>query len=155
MTPITLSVQVTEVQARLLAKRNLSDRPRDLARHKGPTTARTLVIEQDPVARVHSIRLAIIDSNPVSIEFGHTVRRTRVEWCSLGLRSLDDLSVQLGCRGLVEPDMLLETAGSDRVEETKRAESIDVALINTISGQSNLQFREMRVRYIRPFRTRP
>jgi hypothetical protein len=43
------------------------------------------------------------------------------------LRSLNDFTVQLGRRSLVEPGVLLESTRSDSVEQSKRTESIDVS----------------------------
>lgn len=44
--------------------------------------------------------LTVVLDDPESVQLGDTVRRTRVERSSLGLGSLDDLSVQLGRGGL-------------------------------------------------------
>lgn len=86
------------------------------------------MIEQDTVARVHSVRLTVIDGDPVSVQLGDTVRRSGIEGGGLRLGSLDDLSVELGSRGLIETDVLLQAAGSDGVEQPQCAQTIDVGL---------------------------
>ena len=59
-------------------------------------------------------------------ELGDSVGRSRVEGSSLGLRSLNDLSVELRGGSLVESDVLLESSGSDSVEDSEGSESVDV-----------------------------
>ncbi len=54
---------------------DLGDRPRDLAGHEVLTTARALVIEEDAVAGMHAVRLAVVDNDPVGIQLGNTCNR--------------------------------------------------------------------------------
>lgn len=107
MSPITLRVNVPEIQALLLAQGDIRSGPGDLSRHERPPTTGALVVEQDPVAREHPVRLAVVDDNPVRVELRATVRRSGVERRGLTLGSLHHLAIQLRCRGLVEFDVLL------------------------------------------------
>lgn len=84
------------------------------------------MVEQDPVARIHAIRLTVVHRDPIAVELRDTVRRARVERCRLALGRLDDLAVQLGRGRLVEPHMLFKAARPDRIEEAQRAEAVDV-----------------------------
>lgn len=127
MSPVTLGIDVTQVETRLLSERDVCRRAGDLARDERPSSPRALVVEQDAVARVHAVCLAVVDGDPVAVELGDAVRRTRVEGRRLALRRLYDFAVQLGGGGLVETDVLLETASTDRIEQAKRAQGIDVA----------------------------
>lgn len=84
------------------------------------------MVEQDPIASVHPVRLSIVLANPERVELRDTVRTPRVERGVLILRDLLDETVELRGGGLVETDVFLETAGTDGVEEAERAEGIDV-----------------------------
>lgn len=93
VSPITLCVKVSKIQARLLPQRYVRRSPRDLPRDECPAPPWALVVEQDPVAREHAVRLTVVDNDPVRIELRAAVRRARVEWCGLALRGLDDLAI--------------------------------------------------------------
>lgn len=129
MTPITSRIQIPKIQTMLLAHLNLRRRPRNLPRHKRPAPPRALMVKQNPITRIHPIRLPIIHRNPERIELRSAIRTARVKRRLLRLRRLDDFAVQLRRRGLVEPDVLVEPAGADGVEETERAESVDIARV--------------------------
>jgi len=86
------------------------------------------VVEQYAVASVHPVRLTIVDGDPVGIEFGNSIGRARIEGCSFRLRCFDNLSIELGRRGLVEADDLFEAAGANSIEDAERSESINVSL---------------------------
>jgi hypothetical protein len=71
MAPVALRVNVAQDQLLLLAERDFRDGARDLARDKRFTTARAFVVEENTVARVHVVRLTVVDHNPVPVELGH------------------------------------------------------------------------------------
>jgi hypothetical protein len=129
MTPVTLGVQVTQVQAVLLAQVNISHSPTDLPGHERPATPGALVVEQDTIARKHPIRLAVVDRDPVRIQLSNTVWAARVERSSLALGSLDDFAVEFGRGGLVEPDVFLESDCADGIKETKGSHTVDVSCV--------------------------
>lgn len=129
VTPISPRINVTQVQTMLLSKADLRRRTGNFARDKRPSTAWALVVEEDTIARVHTVRLPVVHCDPVRVQLRAAIRRARVERRRLGLRGLDDLAVQLGCRGLVETYMLLKSTSPDRVEQAKRSETIDVPCI--------------------------
>lgn len=60
-------------------------------------------------------------------ELRDSVRRSGVEGRLFALGCLDDLSVQLRGRGLVEADVLLEPGRPDGVEQSERAETVNVS----------------------------
>lgn len=126
MSPITLGVQVSEIQARLLAQRDIRHSARNLPRHERPPTPRAFVVEQDPIASVHPVRLSVVLADPERVELRDTVRTPRVERGVLVLRDLLDETVELRGGGLVETDVFLEAAGTDGVQETERAKGVDV-----------------------------
>jgi hypothetical protein len=71
----------------------------DLAGNKGASTPGGLVIEQDAVAGVHAVGLAVVDRDPVGVHLGDAIGRARVKGRGLALGGLGDLTVQLrgGC----------------------------------------------------------
>lgn len=113
--PITLSIQVSEVQARLLAKMDICCRPGDFPGDERTSPPGALVVEENTVARVHAIRLAVVDCDPERIQLCDTIGRARVERRGLALRRLHDLPVELGRGCLVEADMFLQAACTDGV----------------------------------------
>ena len=129
VSPVTLGVEVTQVEALLLAQVDVRRSARDLPRHERPAPTRALVVEEDTVARIHAVRLAVVDRDPVAVHLRDAIGRARVERRLLRLRRLDDLAVELGRRRLVEAHDLLEPARPDRVEQAQRAECIDVARV--------------------------
>lgn len=97
MAPITLGVQVTEVQAGLFSQRDVGNGSGDLSGDESSSSARTLVVEQNAIASVHSVRLPVVHGDPECVKFSDTVGGTGIEGCSLRLGSLDDFTIQLGC----------------------------------------------------------
>ena len=93
MSPITPSVEVTEIKTLLFSEGDICHGPRNLASNEGPSSPRALVVEQDAVTRIHAVGFPVVDGDPESIELGDTVGRTRVKWGGLGLWCLDDFSV--------------------------------------------------------------
>lgn len=102
VTPVTFRVEITQRDRLLLAEMNLGNAASDLARHEIATTARRLVVEQDAIHGEHIVGLAVVDDDPVGVEFGRAVGRTRVEGRLLCLRYLLDFAVQLRGRCLIK-----------------------------------------------------
>src|SRR6185369_363802 len=103
MAPVALGTEITQIEALLLAAHDSRHRPSDLAGDERLAAQRALVVEQDAVAGMEAIGLAIVHRDPVGIELGRAIGRTRPEWRRLALRRLLDHAVKLGGRGLVEP----------------------------------------------------
>src|SRR5580692_6743936 len=59
--PVALGVEVAEGHLLLRARGDAADGPGDLARHEVLAAPRALVIEEEPVAREHAVRLAVVD----------------------------------------------------------------------------------------------
>ena len=152
MSPVALRVNVAEVERLDLAGLDLGDGARNLARDKCPAAARRLVVEEDAVARVHAVRLAVVLDDPEGVKLGDAVGRARVEGRRLRLRDLNNLTIKLRRRGLeeqgrlsscdwqtraperqaahlVEADVVLEAGRADGVEDPKRAETVNVTSV--------------------------
>ena len=93
--PIRAARRVSKIEGRLLALPvpDLRCGAVDLARDESPPPARALVVEEDVLARVHAVCLAVVDDDPVHVQLRAAVRRARVERRCLALRCLDDLAV--------------------------------------------------------------
>ena len=66
------------------------------------------MVEEDAVAGVEPVGLAVVHCDPVAVELGHGVGTARIERCSFLLRDLLHQSVQLTGAGLVDAGLLLE-----------------------------------------------
>jgi hypothetical protein len=94
------------------------------------------MVEQYAVASVHPVRLTVVDCDPVGIELGYSIRRARIEGRSFRLRRFDNLSIELGRRGLVEAYDFLEATCTDGIEETEGPEPINVSLLYIMNSKS-------------------
>ena len=99
---------------------------RDLARHESLAAHRRLVIEEDAVAGVHAVRLAIVHRDPVGVQLCDAIGRTRIERRGLALRSLLHLAEHLRGRGLVEAGLRRQAEDAHRLEQSQRADGIGV-----------------------------
>src|SRR5690606_16543026 len=100
--PISPGVEIPEVQLVLETELDPSRGARDLPRHARLAPPRTLVVEQDPVAREESVRLTVVARDVVREHLRARVRRPGVERRRLPLRDLDHLPVHLRGARLVE-----------------------------------------------------
>src|SRR5215469_3290957 len=73
MAPVAARLQVAEVHAVLQPDADAREGAGDLARHERLAADRRLVVEEDPAAGVHSVRLAVIDRDPVCVELGDPI----------------------------------------------------------------------------------
>lgn len=67
MSPIAQCVQVAKVQTLLHAKGDFRNSARYLPCHKRPSSPRRLVIEQDTIRSVHTVRLAVVFDDPKAV----------------------------------------------------------------------------------------
>ena len=89
-----------------------------------PTSSRTLVVEQNPIAAEHPVGLSVVDHDPIGVELRHRVGRARVERSCLPLRDLLHLAVELRGGGLVESDLPLQPTGMESVQQSECAHRI-------------------------------
>ena len=104
--PVAAGVEVAEVEGLLQAELDPRGRPGDLARDEGLAAAGRLVVEEDAVAGMEVVALAVVDGQPVGVDLRAPVGRTRPERRALGLRHLLHLAEHLRGRGLVVADLL-------------------------------------------------
>ena len=142
MAPVALRIKVTEVQARLLTKVDVRYGTGNLARHKGASTTGALVVEEDAIARVHVVCLAIILGDPKRVQLCDAIRAAGIERRVLVLRDRLYESVKLRGRRLIESHVLLEATGAHGVEQTKGTERIDVTrILRHLEGDFDVRLR--------------
>ncbi len=126
VTPVAQRVDIAHVETVLQPLRDICESAGDLAGDEGLAAARALVVEEDAVAGIHAVSLAIVDANPIGIELGHGVGRARMKRRRLALRCLLHKPVKLGGRGLIETRGLFHPEEADRLEQAQRADGVHV-----------------------------
>ena len=96
VSPIALGIEIAEKKAILHAIFDIGHGAGDFARHKGLAANRAFMVEENSVRRVKAIGLAVVHRDPISIELGGGVGRTRIKRRRLALRDLLDLAIELG-----------------------------------------------------------
>lgn len=150
MAPITLRIEVAEVQARLLPKADVRNCAGNFARHKGAPTAGALMVEEDTVACEHVVGFAIIFGDPERIQFCDAIGAARVEWGIFVLRDGLYEPIKLRSRRLVEPHVVLETTGAYGIEQAQGAECVDIAcILRHVEGDFDVRLRAEVVNFSR------
>ena len=91
--------------------------------------ATDFMVEQNAVRRVKAIGFAVVDHDPVRIEFGRRVGRTWIERRRLVLRNGLYLAVEFRRRCLIEARLLFQSKQSDCLEQADRSDPIGVGRI--------------------------
>ena len=120
--PVPLRFQISQQHLLLQSVFDARHGAGNLAGHKSLTPARRFVVEQNAVAGKEVVRLAVIDHNPVAVELGHPIGRTRVKRRALALRHFLHLTVEFAGRGLVKPR--LQPGFADGIDEAQSADAI-------------------------------
>src|SRR5271170_6361274 len=81
--PVPAGIKIAQVQSVLQTDANPGQRSSDLARNESFAAQRRLMIKKDAIAGVKTIRLAVIDGNPVGVDLCGPVGRSRVKGCAL------------------------------------------------------------------------
>ena len=104
MAPVSASRSGYRGTAVLQAGRDPRHLTGDLPGHERLAAAFRLVVEEDTVAGIHAVRLAVVDRDPVRVELGdpYGERGDKTAVAFLGDRS-GPAAEDLGGRGLVEP----------------------------------------------------
>src|SRR5580692_8389631 len=102
MAPVALGVEIAEVKRLLKPGLDPRHRAGDLAGHESFAPDRALMVEQDAVRGEHAVGLAIVHRDPVAVELGDRIRRTRIKRRGFLLRDFLDQAVQFRSRGLIE-----------------------------------------------------
>ncbi len=129
VTPVAPGIEVAQEQARLQTSSDARHAAGDLAGHEGFTAARTFVVEQDAVAGIHPVGLAVIHRDPVGIELGHAIGAAGMKRGGLPLGCFLHQSIQLTGAGLVDACGAGEAQHPHRFEDAQGAEAITVGRV--------------------------
>ena len=124
--PVAQRVEVAEVDFVLQAECDAGHGARNLARHEGFAPQRRFVVEQDTIAGVHVVGLAVVHRNPVAIQFGHGIGRARVKRRRLRLRMALHTTVELRGRCLVDAGFLRQAQQAHRFQNPQRTDTVDL-----------------------------
>src|SRR5262249_58490154 len=94
--PVAPGGEVAEIKAVLPAGGDRRDRAGDLAGDEGLAAGRPLMVEQDAVAGVQTVGLAVVDGDPVGVELGRAIGAARLEARGLVQRPERVVAVELG-----------------------------------------------------------
>ncbi len=84
------------------------------------------MVEQDAVAGVHPVALAVVDGDPVGVELGHPVRAARIEGGGLLLRGFLDQAVELTGAGLVDAGLVRQAQDAHCFKNAQGAQGVTV-----------------------------
>src|ERR1700731_2880 len=101
---------------------NRCDCARNLPCHKSFAATRALVIEQNAVAGVQPVALAIIHGRPIRKNFCHAIGAAWPKRRLLTLRPLLRLAEHLAARGLIKTRA--QSSFANRLQNANRADSI-------------------------------
>jgi hypothetical protein len=102
------------------------------------------MVEENSVASVNIVSLSIIHGDPISVELGNSVWRSRIEGRGLALGTFLHEAVELRRGRLVEARVVLKTGNPHRLKQTQGAQCIGISgifrvleryLYVTLSGQ--------------------
>ena len=87
------------------------------------------MVKQNAVAGIHSITLAIVNSDPVGVKLRYSVRATRIERSGLLLRYLLYQAVELAGAGLVDACLFSKPQNPHRLQDPQSAQRIAVSSV--------------------------
>ena len=82
------------------------------------------MVEQDTVAGIHAVGLAVVHRDPVGVELGYSVGAAGVERCAFPLGYLLDQAVKLRSAGLIDASFVGEPQHAHRLEDAQGAERV-------------------------------
>ena len=124
--PVAQCVHIAQIQAVFQTLRDIGQAARNLAGNERFAAARAFVVEQNAVAGVNAVGFAVIDGNPVGIEFCHGIGRARIKRRGFFLRNLLHQSIQLGRGGLVKTGFVFQAQKADGFQQAQCADGIDI-----------------------------
>ena len=129
MPPVALSVHVAKVQAFFESVLDAGSCTGDFAGDERFTTQWAFVVEENTVARKHSIRFAVVHGDPIGVHFCGSVWAARVKWSFFCLRNLLNLAVKLTRARLVKFGFVGEAENADGFKNTQSTDAVGVCCI--------------------------
>ena len=121
MAPVAQGIEVPHVEALVETGINAGEAAGDFAGHEGFAAPGALVIEEEAVAGIHAVGLAVIDGDPVGVKLGDAVGTAGVKGGGFLLRDLLHEAVELGGGGLVDARFCCEAADAHGLEDAQGA----------------------------------
>ena len=126
MAPVALGVHVAQEQAILQPELDACQGAGNLAGDEGFTADGTFVVEQDAIASIDAVGLAVVNGNPVGVELGHRVGTARVKGCGFLLWDFLHQTVEFAGAGLVEAGFLFQPQDADGLQNAQGAQGVGV-----------------------------
>ena len=139
MTPVTQGVEVAHEEALVEAGIDAGEAAGDLAGDEGFAAPGAFVIEEDAVAGIHAVGLAVVDGDPVGVELGDAVGAAGIEGGGFLLGDLLDEAVELGGGGLVDAGFGGEAEDANSLEDAEGAEGVGIGgVFRSLEGDSDV-----------------
>ena len=87
------------------------------------------MVEQDAVGGVQAIGFAVIDRDPVAVQFGRGIGRAGIERRGLALWDFLYLAVQFRGRGLIKPNLLFHLQYADGFQQPQHPDGVGVGRV--------------------------
>ncbi len=129
MAPVAQGVDVAHIEAIFQALADVGQASGDFASDKGFATAWAFVVEQDSVAGIDAIRLAVIDADPIRVHLGYGIGAAGVERCGFFLGSFLHQAIQFAGTGLVEAGFLFQAQDANGFEQAQGANGVHVGSV--------------------------
>ena len=126
MAPVTQGIHIAEVQTRLQPLGDVGDCAGDFSGNEGFAAARGFMVEENTVTGVHAVGFAVVNGDPVGVQFGDRIRRAWVERRGFFLRNFLHQTIQFRGGSLIETGFLFQTEEADRLQQAQRTHRIDV-----------------------------
>jgi len=124
--PVASGVEVAQVEGLLGSEVDVGDGAGDLAGDEGFAADGRFVVEQDAVAGVKSIGFAVVDGDPVAIDFGGAVGAARIEGGGFLLGNFLNFAEHFAGGGLVEAGFRFQAEDTQAFEQAQGAEGVAV-----------------------------
>ena len=100
------------------------------------------MVEEDAVTGMDAVAFAVVDDDPVAVQFRHAVGAAGIEGRRFLLRDFLHLAEELARGGLIKTGLVLQADFLDRVDETERADGIDVGgVLGDLEGDFDVALR--------------
>ncbi len=129
MSPVTQRIHVAKVQTGLQSLGNVGNCASNFACDEGFAATRRFMVKQNAVTGIHAIRFTVIDGDPVGVQFGDGIGRSRIERCRFFLRDLLNQTVQFRGGSLIETGFLFQPQEANRFQQTQCADPINISSI--------------------------
>ncbi len=151
ISPVAKRIQITQIELVLESLSDAGGRKSNLARHEGLSPTLALMVEEDAVAAVHTVALAVVLDDPEAVEFRHPVRAARIERGSLLLRPLLHEAEKFGGGCLIDAAGLCKPCDAHRLQEAQHADGIRIRRkLRHVEGNLHVALRGEVIDFVRP-----